>query len=178
MTFEQVKLIMSGPRGYAMLKHAGQKYGHNPYVYHLDMVAHITAQVTTDSLALTAAYLHDVVEDTGTSLNVIHNTFGPLVATWVAHLTPPVGNRKFRAEATNERYAVLEFPDHEVLIIKAADRLANMRHSLNSGDAKLLKMYRREYPAFRAAVHRNDLCDWIWDELDHIALPRVRSQAA
>ena len=52
------------------------------------------------------------------------------------------------------------------LIVKAADRLANIRQSACScpGESKL-EMYRREHGEFTQAAFRKGLCDPIWDEM-------------
>jgi len=54
-------------RDFAIQAHGDQKYGTKPYVYHLDQVAAIccTIKFHYDSETLrTAAFLHDVLEDT------------------------------------------------------------------------------------------------------------------
>mgnify|MGYP003331794011 CR=1 FL=1 len=58
------------------------------------------------------------------------------------------------------------------LVVKAADRLANVRESVRSSlldpDNKHLPKYRAEHPEFRLSAHRPGLCDEIWAELDKL----------
>jgi len=54
------------------------------------------------------------------------------------------------------------------LIVKAADRLANLRESAKAGKASKLEMYRGEHPSFRNAACRRGLCDGLWEEMDQI----------
>ena len=51
------------------------------------------------------------------------------------------------------------------LVVKAADRLANMRACLADKKEDLLAVYREEFPAFQQAVYRPGLCDAIWTAL-------------
>jgi (p)ppGpp synthase/HD superfamily hydrolase len=87
---------------YAMAAHASvkqvRKYTGEPYIVHPAEVAKIVAGVpgsTPDMVA--AAWLHDVVEDTGCTFTDIHMAFGIDIATLVGWLTdvskPEDGNR-------------------------------------------------------------------------------------
>jgi (p)ppGpp synthase/HD superfamily hydrolase len=90
---------------YAMAAHASvkqvRKYTGEPYIVHPAEVAKIVASVpgaTPDMVA--AAWLHDVVEDTGCTFTDIHMAFGIDIATLVGWLTdvskPEDGNRAVR----------------------------------------------------------------------------------
>ena len=57
---------------------------------------------------------------------------------------------------------------YDALIVKAADRLANMRASESGKREDLLAMYVQEYTEFKQAVYRENLCDDIWLALDDI----------
>jgi hypothetical protein len=52
------------------------------------------------------------------------------------------------------------------LVVKAADRLANLRESTRTGNFAKLQMYRREQADFRTAAFRPGLCDDLWREID------------
>lgn len=54
------------------------------------------------------------------------------------------------------------------LIVKAADRLANLRESARGRSGSKLDMYRQEHPAFRAAAYRPGLCDGLWEEIERL----------
>jgi len=54
------------------------------------------------------------------------------------------------------------------LLVKAADRLANMRACVRSKNKDFLKMYIEENKVFKEAAYRPDLCDEIWEEINKI----------
>jgi len=163
---------MNDPRTYAAKVHEGQSYGAEPYTVHLEAVVAIVRGVESSEEAVAVAWLHDAVEDTEATNIEIYHAFGPCVATAVMLLTDPPGfpNRRTRKAELHRTLATLEYPNGGVaerlaLLVKAADRLANMRACVENSPGKL-KMYRNEHEAFRAAAHRPGLCDEIWAELD------------
>src|SRR5437879_7506555 len=84
-----------------------------------------------DSTTIAAALLHDVVEDSNTSLDDIRRDFGTEVAELVDGLTK-LSTLTFRStaeeQAENYRKLLLSVAkDARVIIIKLADRLHNMR---------------------------------------------------
>src|SRR6476661_7600235 len=85
---------------FAAFKHRRQtrKHGEGPYMDHVNSVLAILQQhgyTAEDTLA--AAYLHDLVEETDTSVGEIYNQFGTEVAKFVYWLTDEHrGNRTIR----------------------------------------------------------------------------------
>jgi (p)ppGpp synthase/HD superfamily hydrolase len=163
---------MTDPRTFAATAHAGQTYGAEPYTVHLEAVAALVRGVDPSEEAEAVAYLHDVVEDTGTGTIDLFHAFGARVATAVKLLTDPEGhpNRRTRKAELHLTLAGLDasgVTERLTLLVKAADRLANVRACVASGDSRI-GMYRREYPAFRTAAYRPGLCDDIWAELDSL----------
>jgi (p)ppGpp synthase/HD superfamily hydrolase len=157
-------------REFAVRAHGEQKYGQHPYSVHLDAVAAIAAPF--GELAQVIAYLHDVVEDTEVSLDEVRATFGELVGECVGLLTDaPGANRKERKSKTYARLAGVAGPAELALVVKAADRLANVRACVRDGDAGLWRMYRSEQAAFRGAAFRAGQCDALWDELERLLAP-------
>ena len=170
-------------REFAIRAHGSQKYGEHPYVVHLDEVADLVlfeclqttfAGESASALALDAvpvAYVHDVLEDTKVTSAEIESKLGKTVAVCANLLADPPGeNRRERKALLHARLAKLELPvliDRIVLVVKACDRLANVRRSA-SGNPSLLKMYREEAEAFSAAVRRPGLCQRVWKELDSL----------
>ncbi|MBU0500103.1 MAG: RelA/SpoT family protein [Gammaproteobacteria bacterium] len=102
-----------------------------PYIYHPISVAHILAGMRMDHTCLMAAILHDVIEDTGTSKEVVAREFGEEVAELVdgvSKLTQMNFGSQAEAQAANFRKMLLAVAkDIRVIIIKLADRLHNMR---------------------------------------------------
>src|SRR5208282_4559888 len=103
----------------------------DPYLSHPLEVAHILADMKFDVTPLTAALLHDVVEDTKVPLDRISEMFGPEVARLVEGTTK-ISRLDFLApearQAENVRKMLLAMVnDVRVVMIKLADRLHNMR---------------------------------------------------
>jgi guanosine-3',5'-bis(diphosphate) 3'-pyrophosphohydrolase len=53
-----------------------------------------------------------------------------------------------------------------LLVVKAADRLANVRACLGDHKRSMWEFYCSEHPVFRTAAYRAGLCDSLWSELD------------
>ncbi len=134
---------------YAMAAHAAvgqrRKYTNEPYIVHPAEVASIVARVpgaTEDMVA--AAWLHDVVEDTGVTYTDIHMSFGPEIAQLVGWLTdvsrPEDGNRAKRKAIDREHTA--QAPA-EVQTIKLADLISNSR-SIMQHDPEFARTYLEE----------------------------------
>ena len=160
--------IASRARAFALTAHGEQRYGDQPYAVHLDAVAALLAPFGETAQAI--GYLHDVIEDTPVPLQAVREAFGDLIADCVALV-----NRAERKTHTNAKLAKVSGDTELALIVKAADRLANLRTSARAqGDSKL-DMYRREHPTFRAAAFRPGLCDALWMEMEQILAARPRA---
>ena len=169
---------MRDPRSYAAGHHAGQTYGSEPYMVHLEAVVAIVSAIEGSEEARAVAFLHDVLEDTGATRADLAMTFGALVAFAVVLVTDPEGeNRRARKALLHERLAKLHprvsRAAHLALLVKAADRVANVRACVVDGDPSRLRMYRKEHAAFREehaafreAAYRPGLCDVLWTEMD------------
>jgi (p)ppGpp synthase/HD superfamily hydrolase len=152
-------------RRFAVAAHGDQKYNTDPYVAHLDAVVGLLAPYGEKAQVI--GYLHDVIEDTAVTRREIAAEFGAFVADCVAIVTDVPGpTRKERKAKTHAKMSNVT-GDHELaLVVKAADRLANVRASLSKESRAWLAMYRREQPEFRAAAYRPGLCDEIWEQLE------------
>ena len=160
--------MKSSARKYAIEKHGNQKYGELPYSVHLDAVAAIASEYGDG--AQVVAYLHDVVEDTDTTIQDIEDEFGSVVAGCVEILTDePGANRKERKEKTYKKMAEVTGELELALIVKAADRLANINACIAGNNFDLLAMYKSEQPVFKRSVYRPKLCDSIWNKIELIA---------
>jgi len=118
-------------------KHQLRKSG-EPYVIHPILVASIVSSITNDESMAIAALLHDVVEDTPTSIDEIRELFGKDVAHLVegltkidtirdAELIPSSSNEKLVVSALSFRKMLLaSIEDVRVLVVKLCDRLHNM----------------------------------------------------
>jgi len=164
--------LVTKARDYANEKHGDQKYGICPYLRHLDDVAVIVASHGEEAMAI--AYLHDVLEDVkGATAEDLEKLFGQKITGCVKICTDEPGkSRPERKQKTNAKMSAVKGDLEIALVVKAADRLANVRESVRASilepGNKQLPKYKGEYPEFRLAAHRPGLCDEIWDELDRL----------
>ena len=113
-------------------QHANQKrLSGEPFISHPLEVVHILADLKLDPVCLTAGMLHDVIEDTRTTPELIRQDFGAEVARIVEGVTK-ISRMKFMSpeehQAENFRKMVLAMVDDiRVVLVKLADRLHNMR---------------------------------------------------
>ncbi|MCD8547344.1 MAG: bifunctional GTP diphosphokinase/guanosine-3',5'-bis pyrophosphate 3'-pyrophosphohydrolase [Aeromonadaceae bacterium] len=112
--------------------HEGQsRSSGEPYITHPVAVTHILAEMHLDHETLTAALLHDVIEDTPVTKEQLAAQFGAAVADLVAGVSK-LDKLKFRdhkeAQVENFRKMVMAMvQDIRVILIKLADRTHNMR---------------------------------------------------
>lgn len=117
---------------YASAHHAGQcRKSGEPFIIHPVEVALILSTLRMDAETLTAALLHDVVEDTPATRDDIANEFGESVANLVDGVTKitriEVESLTDEQVATIRKMFVAMSKDIRVIVIKLADRLHNMR---------------------------------------------------
>ncbi|MBQ7726594.1 MAG: bifunctional (p)ppGpp synthetase/guanosine-3',5'-bis(diphosphate) 3'-pyrophosphohydrolase [Clostridia bacterium] len=112
--------------------HEGQKrYTNEEYYIHPVSVASIIISLGMDSESIAAALLHDVVEDTNTTLEEIRQLFGADVALLEDGVTK-IGRLNFSSKEQQQAESLRKMliamgKDIRVIIIKLADRLHNMR---------------------------------------------------
>lgn len=148
---------------FAIQAHGDQRYGDFPYATHLQSVVSVLDRFdVAHPDIVTAAWLHDVLEDTPTQWLDICENFGSDVADLVWAVTnQPGANRRIRAAHTYPK--IRTFAPHAV-IVKVADRIANTEHAIRH-ETRHLEMYQREYPAFRYALYNPGECDAMWQWL-------------
>lgn len=148
---------------YANVKHAGQLYSSGlPYTHHLAAVEAVLRRFgAAHEELLTAAWLHDVVEDTGTKLKEVEEMFGAEVAKLVGAVTNEEGaNRKIRAALT---YPKIRDAGPEAVRLKLADRIANVETG-----GKLVGMYKKEYEDFKRSLFTPTQNEDMWNHLDSL----------
>lgn len=124
---------------FAKEKHNNQKrkFSNEAYLTHLENTANLLWSVDEDveTYVLIAALLHDVVEDTATSLKEIDQIFGRNVMSLVAELTTDEDEKKIKGKAiclTDNMNKMSE----NAFTIKLCDRLSNVM-DLNSVNVPL-----------------------------------------
>ncbi len=139
--------------------HQGQnRKSGEPYITHPISVAVLAAQWHLDAQALTAALLHDTVEDTHTTIEQIKETFGPVVSLLVEGLSK-LDRLEFQteqqAQAENFRKMLLAMArDVRIILIKLADRLHNMRTLSHMDPVKQKKIARETLEIYSPIANR------------------------
>ena len=132
ITDEKELSVIDKAYKYAYEKHFGQKrLTGEEYIIHPLNVTYILTRISADYETLSAALLHDVVEDCGVSVNEIEENFGHNIAILVDGVTKINKlNLSGTTEAliNNQRKILVGLSeDVRVIIIKLADRLNNMQ---------------------------------------------------
>lgn len=124
--------IVEKARVFATAAHAAvgqtRKYTGEPYVVHPIEVSELVASVGGTEAMVAAALLHDVLEDTEVTVDVLEEQFGSEVADLVLWLTdiskPEDGNRSTRKELDRQHSAAAPAAAQT---IKVADLISNTR---------------------------------------------------
>ena len=172
---------------FSKVEHAGQKRrSGEPYVTHPLEVAALVADMRLDDVAIAAGLLHDVVEDTLTSIERVAELFGPEVAHVVEGVTKistiPFSSHEER-QAENFRKMLLAMVDDiRVILVKLADRLHNMRTLHHMPEDRRLVIAQETLDIYAPIAHRlgmkkikNELEDLAFKHLDPMAYETTRA---
>lgn len=108
-------------------KHGSQKrFSGEPYFTHLISTALILSDYNVDAKTISAALLHDVLEDTDVTKEELEKEFGPEITRLVDSLTK-AGSEQKNGYAYMKKLLSSACNDERVLIIKLADKLHNLR---------------------------------------------------
>jgi len=144
-----------------------------PYIYHPIAVAHIVAkEIGLGAIAIAAAFLHDVVEDTEYTLEDMERLFGKKVALIIDGLTKisTIQDQNISIQAENFRKMLLTLSDDvRVILIKLADRLHNMQTMDAMPRHKQLKISSETLYIYAPLAHRLGLFN-IKTELEDLGL--------
>jgi GTP pyrophosphokinase len=162
-------------------RHRGQlRASGDPYLAHLLEVAHILADLRLDAVTLTAALLHDAIEDTQYPVSRIEERFGSEVAHLVEGVTKIARLDMVSAEARqaeNARKMLLAMvSDVRVVLVKLADRLHNMRTLEYLDDARQLRIARETLDIYAPIAHRLGM-GLIRGELEDLAFRYLEPEA-
>lgn len=155
-------------RAFAIGAHGDQKYGDLPYSAHLTHVYDVTVEFNLPANHRVAAWVHDVLEDTGTTTSTLELVFGSTVTLYVWAVT---GVGKTRKERNHNAYCKM-FENPIAIPLKLCDRIANGRAS-KANNPRMFGMYRNEYPTFRTELYVRSRtsgidCTPLWAELDRL----------
>lgn len=143
---------------FALERHSGQyrKFTNEPYIRHPEQVVCILAMYLGDVDLLTAAMLHDVVEDTHTTIQEVYSVFGDRVGNLVEELTTDSRQKRLLGKKI---YMVnhINSLSEDAFTIKIADRLHNVMgllHPKMSSD--FIKWYMTETKYILDNLDRDD----------------------
>jgi guanosine-3',5'-bis(diphosphate) 3'-pyrophosphohydrolase len=127
-----------------------RKDGQTPYVSHVFRVCLVVRHVfgIDDPRLLTAAVLHDTLEDTTTDYDDLREQFGDEVASWVAALSKDM--RRPEDEREKEYTAELARSPWQVQACKLADVFDNLLDSAHSPPEQRAKVLRRAHSYLEA----------------------------
>ena len=159
---------------YASKKHFGQKrISGDDYIQHPLNVALILTEINADAYALSAALLHDTIEDSDSTKEDIEKEFGSVVALLVDGVTK-INRINFGSDseqiAANQRKILVGLSeDVRVIIIKLADRLHNMRTLFVLSEEKQKKKAKETLEILTPIAHRIGIYK-IKSELEDLSL--------
>jgi len=143
---------------FAETAHVGiTRYSGEPYMNHLASVGFILAEMGMDPTTVAAGLLHDTIEDTEVTPEIIKEKFGEEILFLVDGVTKLSSVRYYGTDRHNEslrKLFVATSQDIRVLIIKLSDRLHNMQ-TLNFVPAeKQLRIARETLEIYVPVAHR------------------------
>ena len=164
----------------AVEAHAGQRRATGePYVTHPVASAQILAELGIDPVAIQAALLHDVPEDTEYSLTDIEERFGGEVAQLVDGVTKLSRfstHSHEQQQAENIRKMLLAMAqDIRVVLIKLADRLHNMRTLYGLPSDKQQRIARQTMEIYAPLAERLGIWQMKW-ELEDLAFKALEPE--
>jgi len=144
--------------------HEGQtRKSGEPYIRHPVAVATIVARQGLDDIAVSAALLHDAVEDTSVTLDDLESRFGAELAGIVDGVTKlervKYDSKEQQQAATMRKMIVAIASDIRVLIIKLADRLHNLRTIAAMPQHKQERVARETLDVYAPLAHRLGMQD-------------------
>jgi RelA/SpoT family (p)ppGpp synthetase len=167
---------------FALEAHKNQKRVSGiPYIAHPIAVADILAELKLDSATIITGLLHDTLEDTKATYDVVLNEFGKEVADLVEGVTKISALEEKiedNSQAENFRKLIIATSkDIRVLLVKLADRLHNMRTiDAFQSDFKKKRIAKETMEIYAPLADRIGM-NTIRDELEDLSFSVLNSEA-
>ncbi|MBA2353916.1 MAG: bifunctional (p)ppGpp synthetase/guanosine-3',5'-bis(diphosphate) 3'-pyrophosphohydrolase [Acidobacteria bacterium] len=166
--------VFSAREHKGQLRHSGE-----PYLIHPLEVANLLADMRLDVVAVAAGLLHDVVEDTLTTMDRVRELFGPEVAHVVEGVTKlsslPFSSKEAQQAENFRRMFLAMVDDIRVILVKLADRLHNMRTLGHVPDDKRERIARETLDIYAPIAHRLGMSK-VKNELEELAFKALEPQ--
>jgi len=166
---------------FSAFEHRGQvRHSGEPYLIHPLAVADFLADMKLDAVAIAAGLLHDVVEDTLTTIERIQELFGPEVAHVVEGVTKisaiPFSSSEERQAESFRKMLLAMVDDIRVILVKLADRLHNMRTLSHLNEERRIKVAQETRDIYAPIANRLGMSK-VKNELEELSFRYLEPQA-
>lgn len=146
--------------------HSGQFYGDIPYTDHLKQVVQVLIDCgyRNDDIIIPSGFLHDIMECCDFSYSDLKKEFNKNIAETVYCMTDEIG--RDRTEKKEKTYPKLS-SNPDSIIVKLADRIANIEYGLKN-DGEKLDMYVGEHKKFKWMLYKPGHADALWTRLENL----------
>jgi len=173
--------LLSRAYVFSALEHKGQvRRSGEPYLVHPLEVADMLAEMRLDVVAVAAGLLHDIVEDTPTTIEKIRELFGEDVAHVVEGVTKlsalQFSSSEERQAESFRKMLLAMVDDIRVILVKLADRLHNMRTLEHLSEDRRLRIAQETREIYAPIAHRLGMSK-IKNELEDLAFRHLEPQA-
>src|SRR5688572_16445393 len=166
---------------FSAYEHKGQvRRSGEPYLVHPLEVADLLADLRLDVVAIAAGLLHDIVEDTPTTIERVRELFGEEVAHVVEGVTKlsalQFASSEERQAESFRKMLLAMVDDIRVILVKLADRLHNMRTLHHLPEERRVRIAQETREIYAPIAHRLGMSK-LKNELEELAFRHLEVPA-
>src|SRR6187399_103523 len=166
---------------FSAYEHKGQvRRSGEPYLVHPLEVADLLADMRLDVVAIAAGLLHDIVEDTPTTIERVRELFGEEVAHVVEGVTKlsalQFASTEERQAESFRKMLLAMVDDIRVILVKLADRLHNMRTLQHLPEERRLKVAQETLDIYAPIANRLGMSK-VKNELEELSFRYLEPKA-